>query len=96
MGLVRLAHLADLDLDAIREYIGQHNLRAANNVLDEIFETLERLANQPELGERRDDLGENLRMFVVKPYVIFYHPVSDGIHVARIIHGARDFPAMFR
>jgi toxin ParE1/3/4 len=95
MGLVRLAHLADLDLDAIRDYIGQHNPRAANNVLDQLFETLERLANQPELGEQRNDLARNLRAFVVRPYVIFYHPVPDGIHVARIIHGARDFPAMF-
>ncbi len=34
MGLVRLAHLADTDLNAIRDYIRQHNPTAANNVLD--------------------------------------------------------------
>ena len=96
MGPVRLAHLADLDLDAIRDYISEHNPRAANNVLDQLFETLELLANQPELGERRSDLGEHLRAFVVRPYVIFYQPAADGIHVARIVQGARDFPAMFR
>ena len=96
MGLVRLAHLADLDLDAIRDYISQHNPRAANNVLDQLFDTLELLANQPELGEQRNDLAQNLRAFVVRPYVILYHPVANGIHVARIIHGARDFPAIFR
>jgi toxin ParE1/3/4 len=96
MGLVRLAQLADLDLDAIRDYIGQHNPRAADNVLDQLFETLERLANEPELGEQRNDLAQNLRAFVVRPYVIFYRPVRDGVHVARIVHGARDFPALFR
>src|SRR3954465_523857 len=67
MGLVRLAHLADLDLDSIRDYIREHNPRAANNVLDQLFETLELLANQPELGERREDLAEQLRAFVVLP-----------------------------
>lgn len=96
MGLIRLAHQADADLDAIRDYIGQHSPRAANQVLDQIFETLELLANHPELGERRNDLGEELRAFVVRPYVIFYYSVADGIHVARIVHGARDFPTVFR
>ena len=96
MGVVRLAHLADTDLDGIRDYIYQHNPRAANEVLDRIFETLELLADNPEMGERRDDLGHNTRAFVVRPYVIFYEPSADGIHVARIVHGARDFPALFR
>ncbi len=95
MGLVRLAHLADLDLGSIRDYIGQHNPTAANRVLDEIFDTLERLADAPELGERRSDLAQNLRAFAVRLYVIFYYPSPNGIHVARIVHGARDFPTMF-
>jgi toxin ParE1/3/4 len=95
MGLVRLAHLADFDLDSIRDYIAQHNPRAANDVLDQLFNSLERLADEPELGERRNDLAQNLRAFVVRPYVIFYYHAPDGIHVARIVHGARDFPSMF-
>jgi toxin ParE1/3/4 len=95
MGLVRLAHLADTDLDGIRDYIAQHNPTAANNVLDQLFDALESLANQPEIGERREDLGKNLRTFVVRPYMIYYRPAADGVHVARIIHGARDYPRMF-
>ena len=96
MGLIRLAHLADADLDEIRDYISQNNPTAANNVLDQLFGALESLANQPELGERREDLISGLRAFVVRPYVIFYQAAANGIHVARIIHGARDFPKMFR
>jgi plasmid stabilization system protein ParE len=65
-------------------------------VLDQLFGALESLANQPEIGERREDLGSGIRAFVVRPYVIFYQASADGIHVARIIHGARDFPRMFR
>jgi toxin ParE1/3/4 len=96
MGVVRLSHLADSDLDSIRDYIYQYNTGAANHLLDQVFETLERLANEPELGERREDLGQNLRAFVVRAYVIFYHPATNGIHVARVLHGARDFPALYR
>jgi toxin ParE1/3/4 len=95
MGIVRLSHLANRDLDEIRGYIERDNPRAANNMLDNVFSALETLSNHPELGERRIDLGENLRAFIVRPYAIFYHPVADGIHVARVVHGARDFPAIF-
>jgi toxin ParE1/3/4 len=96
MAIIRLSHLADSDLDGIRDYISQHSPRAANKVLDELFDTLELLARQPELGERRDDLEQNIRAFVVRPYAIFYEPSPDGIHVVRIVHGARDFPSLFK
>jgi toxin ParE1/3/4 len=96
MNTVRLSHLADNDLDDIRDYIQQDNPRAANEVLDKIFEALELLANYPEIGERHEELGRNIRAFTVRPYVIFYHPAADGIHVARIVHGARDFPTLFQ
>lgn len=95
MAVVRLSHLADTDLDAIRDYIAQHNPSAANKVLDQLFEMLELLATQPEIGQRRDDLAPNIRAFVVRPFVICYEQSADGIHVARIIHGARDFPKLF-
>ena len=60
MGTVRLSHLADTDLDGIRDFIARDNPRAANNALDKLFDALETLAKTPDLGERRDDLGENL------------------------------------
>ncbi|MGH9438287.1 MAG: type II toxin-antitoxin system RelE/ParE family toxin, partial [Terriglobia bacterium] len=28
-------------------------------------------------------------------YLIFYRPIRDGIEVVRVIHGARDIPALF-
>src|SRR3954470_6388430 len=95
MAIIRLSHLADSDLGDIRDYINQHSPRAANKVLDQLFETLELLASQPELGERRDDLDQNIRAFVIRPYVILYERSANGIHVARIVHGARDFPSLF-
>jgi toxin ParE1/3/4 len=95
MGLVRLSHLADGDLDAIRNNIVAHNPSAADRVLEELFDALELLAAQPLIGEQRDDLSPRLRIFSVRPYVIHFYPAADGIHVARVVHGARDFPALF-
>jgi toxin ParE1/3/4 len=65
-------------------------------VLDDLLHTLELLAGQPEMGQRRDDMRRDLRAFSMRPYVILYYPSTDGIHVVRIVHGARDFPNMFR
>jgi toxin ParE1/3/4 len=96
MGTVRLSHLADGDLDEIRDYIQAQNPRAANEQVDKLFDALESIADAPEVGERREDLAPGIRSFVVRPYVIFYHRAADGIHVARIVHGARDFPSLFK
>ncbi len=95
MAIVRLSHLADRDLDSIRDFIFENNPAAANAVLEELFNALELLAANSQLGERHEDLQPGLRPFSVRPYAIMYQDASDGIHVVRIVHGARDFPALF-
>jgi toxin ParE1/3/4 len=95
MAIVRLSHLADGDLDSIPDFIFKDNPSAANAVLDGLFNALELLANNPDIGQRRDDLQSGLRLFSVRPYAIMYQIAPDGIHVIRIVHGARDFPSLF-
>jgi toxin ParE1/3/4 len=92
---VRLSHLADRDLDSIRDWIATQNPTTANDVIEKVFATLELLATQPLLGQSRADLAEGLRAFTVRPYIVIYYPMDSGIHVARIVHGARDYPALF-
>jgi toxin ParE1/3/4 len=95
MAIVRLSHLADGDLDSIRDFICKNDRAAANSVLEELFNTLELLAANSGIGQRRDDLQPGLRLFSLRPYVIMYLAAEDGIHVVRIVLGARDFPALF-
>jgi toxin ParE1/3/4 len=85
------------DLRQIVHYIGIEQMRpdAARNMAAKIHRECKRYAQSPSMGERRDDLLQGIRVFTVRPYVVFYHPLDDGIRVARIIHGARDFPALF-
>ena len=64
-------------------------------MLDELFSTFELLAENPGIGQRRDDLASELRAFTNQPYVILYYASADGIHVVRVVHGARDFPSLF-
>ena len=47
------------------------------------------------LGTARPDLGESLRVFTHKRWVVVFRPVRDGIEVVRVIDGSRDFGRLF-
>ena len=53
------------------------------------------VAGMPELGRQREELSSRLRSWVVGNYVIFYRPQPRGIEVVRVLHGRRNFPALF-
>ncbi|NQU21436.1 MAG: type II toxin-antitoxin system RelE/ParE family toxin [Candidatus Nealsonbacteria bacterium] len=86
------------DLDAIWDYIAVENQSpvAASNQIEVLYDKFSLLATQPFLGEAREDLGKNVRMFVVRPYVILYRPKDHGIKVAQVVHSAQDIYAVFR
>ena len=67
----------------------------AESFLDLIQRTCEILATQPEMGELRTEFATGrYRSFSVGNYVIYFRPVSDGIFIARVLHGARDHNAL--
>jgi len=74
-------------------YIARENAPSvADRVLDRIYGALELLAETPLIGRERIEFVGTPRSFSVRPFVIFYEPLSagDGILVWRVIHGARD------
>ena len=90
MSQLLLSESAQEDLDQIWFYIAQDDPRAANQFLDHLIARCHSYVNQPLLGERRPELGSEIRSFSVGQYVIFYRPFADGIQIVRTIHGARD------
>lgn len=98
MNRFRLSARSEADLEAIWNYIGieRGRPRDASAQLGLIHQKLDLLATHPELGERRDDLRANLRSSIAGSYVVYYFPLSDGIEVVAIIHGARDVESLFR
>ena len=97
MARLRFDPDAKNDLRQIVRCIGIEHSRpdTARKVAVKIYRECERYARNPLMGERRDDLISGIRIFAVRPYVVFYHVLDDGIRVARVIHGARDYPALF-
>ena len=91
MALVVYALDAEKDLVEIASYIANDNVHAARNWVQSIRETCDLLATHPETGELRSDFDvPDCRCFSMGNYVIFFRPTSEGIEVARIIHGNRD------
>jgi toxin ParE1/3/4 len=72
------------------------NPTAARRQIERLFEAFADLARQPLLGESRQDLGTNVRTFVVRPFVVLYRPQPCGVQIAQVVHSARDIQAIAR
>ena len=95
MSRVIFAPLAEADLDEILEYIAHDKPRAAVDFVARLREKCYALGAHPEIGQRRPELGTDLRSFAVGNYVIIYRPISEGAEIARVVSGHRDSDALF-
>ena len=71
------------------------SLEIADNRLEAISASCERLAQSPFLGRARDELRKGLRSVVVHPHVVFYRIVDGTVEIVRVLHGGRDLDAIF-
>ncbi|MEO2034941.1 MAG: type II toxin-antitoxin system RelE/ParE family toxin [Planctomycetaceae bacterium] len=90
MPAVHISDRAMDDIVGIWAYIAADNPAAADQLLERISDRCQSYAHQPEIGERRVELGHDIRCFSVGLYVIYYRPATDGVEVVRVLHGARD------
>jgi plasmid stabilization system protein ParE len=66
---------ASLDLDEIWEFIANDNLDAADKVIAEILDALDKLVSFPNQGHQRPDLTSRpLRCTLARQYLIAYAP----------------------
>jgi toxin ParE1/3/4 len=86
---------ANVDLTEIWCYIAKDSRTAADRFLDAVDQKSEVLARFPHMGQVCGDLATGLRCFTMDRYVIFYHPIDDGIEIVRVVSGARDIGGLF-
>lgn len=96
----RLSPQAETDLDEIWEWVAIQSgtAKIATAVVSQIVEHLWTLARFPHVGRKRDtDLRPGLRSFTAGDYLILYRmDKRRGVLVLRVLHGARDIPALFK
>ncbi len=95
MPAIHRSRRSNLDIVEIALRIAADNPDAANRWLERVDEKFRLLTQMPEVGRNRFELASGLRSLAVGNYIVFYRPVSDGIQVIRVLHGARDIPALF-
>jgi toxin ParE1/3/4 len=84
---------AQVDVEAIGDFIARENPRAAARLVDRFEERWGLLTTQPYLGRDRGDLAEGIRATVVGEYLTFYRVSDIGIEIVRVLHGRRNITA---
>lgn len=90
MPKLRYAADAKDDLNEIVRYIAMDKPQAARNWLATIRAKCRLVAEHPEMGDLRSELGENIRSTYVGHYVIFFRRTDSYVDILRVIRGDRD------
>lgn len=96
---VELLPAAYSDLDEIFDYIMAENPQAANEILDNITQSLWRLESYPHSGAPLLDRSLkkfNFRMVIVEPYIAFYRFIGNKVFVYRILHCTRNYSHLLK
>ena len=85
---------AELDLDAIWEYISRDNIDAADRWIGKLFDAFEALGKTPGMGHKREDLTAHPVLFwPVGAYLVIYRSDRRPIEIVAVTQGSRDIPA---
>ena len=86
--------LAEQDIESIGDYIARDNPRRALSFIRELRSQCQRISKTPQGYRLRDELGDGIRSCAYGNYVIFFEIETDVLRIVRILHGARDIPAV--
>lgn len=95
MSKLPLSDLARADLEEIAAHISADSPRAATGMLQALIEQCRKVCRAPLAYPAQEDLRAGLRRAVCRPYLIFFVVDQRGVRIERIVHGARDLPALF-
>jgi plasmid stabilization system protein ParE len=92
-----LSEGAEIDLDAIWEYIAQDNIDAADRWIAKLFDAFETIERTPGMGHKREDLTAFPVLFwPVGAYLVIYRFQREHLDIVAITQGARDIPSFLR
>jgi toxin ParE1/3/4 len=94
----RVSLNAKADLDAIWLYIARESgsMEVANRQIDSLTDRFSFLARFPHAGRSRErEFGADIRSFPIGDYVIVYCVDGSDVSILRVVHGKRDFEAIF-
>ncbi|KUO68676.1 MAG: hypothetical protein APF77_14825 [Clostridia bacterium BRH_c25] len=88
------------DIDQIADY---HLLAvgpiSAEKITDKLLDSIEKFGEYPLMGTEHSDSvlqKKGYRKLVCGEYICVYRLIDDTIYVYRVVHGATDYPKLFR
>ncbi len=91
----KLSPQAARDIQQIWAYVAPDSLKAARHIRLQMFDACQRIAENPRIGHRREDLTDRPVLFwPVGSYLIVYNPARKPVEIVRVVHGARDVPSL--
>lgn len=91
MRRIRKHALAESDLMDIWQYTFERwDAAQADEYLDDLDDGIQQLAENPEMGVKRDYVREGYRVLFVNSHAVYYTVTSSTIHVIRVLHGQMD------
>ena len=79
------------DLDDVAEYISLSNFQAAQQLVQKVFDKVERLESHPKSGRKPSELKSfNYREIVVSPCRIFYKIEGEHVYILFVMRQEQD------
>jgi toxin ParE1/3/4 len=78
------------DVDDIWLYIARHDPDAATRLVERIVSSVARLADYPESGPSRPEIGAGARSVTVGNYLVLYRVERNSVDIVRVVHAAQD------
>lgn len=82
------------DVDDIWLHIAADDPGAANRMVERLAAGVARLADFPESGPARPEIGVGARGVMVGKYLVLYRVNADCVEIVRVIHGAREIAGL--
>ena len=94
MPAVTFSSKARQDLFDIGDHIAHDSRANARRFVGKLLEQCQRIERAPLGYASREDLAAGLRMAAMGRYVIFFRVLDGEVRVERVLHGARNLPAI--
>ncbi len=94
MAAVTFSPKSRQDLLDIGDYIAKDSRANARRFVGKLMEQCKRIGNAPLGYASREDLAPGLRMAPLGRYVVFFRVIDSTVRIERVLHGARNLPAV--
>jgi plasmid stabilization system protein ParE len=83
------------DVEDIADWIADDNPGRAETFVQEIWDAIDLIGEQPFLYQLRPDIGEAARLKTVGRYVILFWIDGDEVRIERVVFGGRDLAPLY-